>query len=826
MAERRRILLVENDPDFLSIRKQLLEHEGYQVYAATSPAEAKRLLDSTLIHLVISDIRIMDDSDEEDVSGLELVRRLDPVVPKIIVTAYPAYEYVRKALEPLPEGLPVAVDFITKQEGPIAFLKAVEKALDTYVNINLDLDLIWTEGLSPDLLADRLRSVFPKSYTKEMMTEEILDLFCRLFLKADTVIIAPSSMFAETTIALRVIPYYREKRAEPLITKVGERAQIATEQENYERYVRKGPSQPVVMAHAFTQWLGAVAYELIGLPRADTRSVMWYAMQVEWSNAATALLTESTNLFENSVSALVGYLCDSIGSEASRPVIKKGDFWITSLDMSQVFQGTALPSELPLVFAQVLHLTGKHLDAVRHLLQKHTHPPLQVALLFLFGKESDFEAAGYLVQQKLRDTYAYDVILVRPEDLESITIAESPQRILRRLVLSRVDLISVSPFVITGSTPDSMFFGRERELREITEHVTTTSYAVIGGRRIGKTSILGRLHRVRLPAVGSQTFHYHCQHLPSTEPTHQQFLEAIAHEWLPELADFTPSSFSDILAQLRGDKSLVFLIDEADRLIPADRAAGWPLFGELRALAESARCQFVFAGERTLREATKSGKSPLFNFANAMPLGCLEFPAVKELVTRPMRQLEIDLTDEAMIVQHIWYLTSGHPNVVQRLCQRLIRRLNERRDRCLTPDDVEAVIADPAFQRDDFYDVHLEQATVLERILPLVLAQDGNEPYTLSEVCRLLDERLNLVSPNGEKPRAAEVDAALRRLTDLRSILDYTPQGYVFAVKAFPQVIARWGQMTVEDELMILTEKYRDYGDLTEDEIEQKEREP
>jgi hypothetical protein len=189
-----------------------------------------------------------------------------------------------------------------------------------------------------------------------------------------------------------------------------------------------------------------------------------------------------------------------------------------------------------------------------------------------------------------------------------------------------------------------------------------------------------------------------------------------------------------------------------------------------------------------------------------------------------MKQLEIELTNEAAIIQRIWDVTSGHPNVVQRLCQRLILRLNERRDRRLTPYDVEAVVAHPTFQRDDFYDVYLEQATVMERILPLVLAQDGNEPHTLSDICHLLDERLNLIGPTGEKPRAAEVDAVLRRLTDLRSILDYTPQGYVFAVKAFPQVIARWGQVTVEDELMILAEKYRDHGDLTEDEIEQMER--
>lgn len=425
----------------------------------------------------------------------------------------------------------------------------------------------------------------------------------------------------------------------------------------------------------------------------------------------------------------------------------------------------------------------------------------------------------------MRAGHGTDTVVIGRQHLEDVLDNPDPPATLRSLLLARIDIARISPYNITGPVySDLIFSGREEELRTIAGRVGMSSYLLTGGRRIGKTSILKRLEQARLPAAGFWTFYYQCQPLPGTEPTRQQFLEAVAHEWIPSLTDFTPLSFADILAQLPGDKPLVFLIDEADKLIPADWTAAWPLFGELRALAENRRCQFVFAGERTLREAMKSGKSPLFNFADAMPIGCLDFPAVEELVTRPMKQLEIDLINEAAIVQHIWNATSGHPNVVQRLCQRVIVRLDERRDRRLTPDDLEAVIADPAFQRDDFYNIYLEQATVLERILPLVLAQDGNEPYTLSDICRLLDERLNLVSPTGEKPRAAEVDAALRRVTDLRSILDYTPQGYVFAVKAFPKVIARWGQVTVEDELMILTEKYRDYGDLTEHEIKLRER--
>jgi len=189
----------------------------------------------------------------------------------------------------------------------------------------------------------------------------------------------------------------------------------------------------------------------------------------------------------------------------------------------------------------------------------------------------------------------------------------------------------------------------------------------------------------------------------------------------------------------------------------------------------------------------------LFNFANEMLLGPLNFHAVEELVTRPMKQLEIELVDEKAIVDCIWAFTSGHPNVVQRLCRRLIERLNERGTRRIMLEDVNAIIEAPAFQRDDFLSTYWEAATSLEKIISLLVADDENV-RTLRIVRQALAERCNL------HPKAREVDDALQRLVDLRSILKRTPTGYEFAVEAFPRVVA--GTMTLEDMLEVLAEDH------------------
>lgn len=122
------ILFADNDPDFLRTRSEFLEQEGYLVVPAADPTEARRKLEVGGIDLAILDIRLVDDDDEKDVSGLTLAKEVARTVPKIILTGFPSYEYVREALRPQLDGLPAAVGFVAKQEGTEALLDAIGRA--------------------------------------------------------------------------------------------------------------------------------------------------------------------------------------------------------------------------------------------------------------------------------------------------------------------------------------------------------------------------------------------------------------------------------------------------------------------------------------------------------------------------------------------------------------------------------------------------------------------------------------------------------------------------------------------------------------------------
>ncbi|MFZ1400846.1 MAG: response regulator [Candidatus Promineifilaceae bacterium] len=129
------VLVADNDQHQLQHLQEFLESRQCKVLIAATPEEAKRHLQTYLqISVAIIDIRLRDDGDEKDTSGL-MVARLRPDVPKIILTAYPGYETTRQALN---RHLPLAHDYLSKTEGFLVLLGAIQQIVekDSFHNIS------------------------------------------------------------------------------------------------------------------------------------------------------------------------------------------------------------------------------------------------------------------------------------------------------------------------------------------------------------------------------------------------------------------------------------------------------------------------------------------------------------------------------------------------------------------------------------------------------------------------------------------------------------------------------------------------------------------
>ncbi|GEM_PF-2730319 len=448
-------------------------------------------------------------------------------------------------------------------------------------------------------------------------------------------------------------------------------------------------------------------------------------------------------------------------------------------------------AELP-SFAQhiLLIYSYKEIPVWEDIEQQHQHETNQL-LLILPVETVPVETASLLQTARTR---GIDLIFAGYDDLKKIILASKPRDAFRHLIITHSYV--QSPFILGGPTSPKMFFGRNQELNQIMGQISQSSFALIAGRRTGKTSILYRLSS-RLPNADFYSLYYDC----STTSTYHAFLTAKIRNWQPTAPPNAPLTFDDLFQTLPLDKPLVLLLDEADKLVPHEQQNGWQLFNALRAMSNARQLQVVFGGERTLFYALKDSTSPLYNFPNEIVLGALDKQAVKELVTRPMHQLMLEFENATDIVDNIYEFTAGHPNVVQRLCHRLIDRLNKTNSRKITLSDIKAVIGDKDFQDEDFLSTYWEHATPLEKIISLLMADDPTI-HTRSEVRQALANRCQL------QPSIKQVEEALQLLVTMRFILQQTSTGYEFAVKAFPQVVKT--MVTVEEKLEELVEAYQD----------------
>jgi RNA polymerase sigma factor (sigma-70 family) len=127
--QKTRILIADNDKVHLRIMGHFLRRKGYTVVVARSVPEAKQVLQNKSIDLALLDVRLTDDTDRRDFSGLSLAA-IAPRVPKIVVTRYPSYESVRLALRSVNMGRAMANDFVEKPRKLAEIHQAIESAVN------------------------------------------------------------------------------------------------------------------------------------------------------------------------------------------------------------------------------------------------------------------------------------------------------------------------------------------------------------------------------------------------------------------------------------------------------------------------------------------------------------------------------------------------------------------------------------------------------------------------------------------------------------------------------------------------------------------------
>ncbi len=247
--------------------------------------------------------------------------------------------------------------------------------------------------------------------------------------------------------------------------------------------------------------------------------------------------------------------------------------------------------------------------------------------------------------------------------------------VLVNLLARQLRVTRISPYQTRGGvTRPSAFFGRESLLARVL-HREPGNYLLVGGRQLGKTSLMKAIER---------RFEGHprvCCHYLSLRD-HRLFERIAADLRLP--ADTPIDALVDALAERAGGRRLLLLIDETDLFMRHEAQHQYAQLNALRALSEEGRCHFMLAGFWDLYEAAMLDyASPIRNFGEIIHLGGLERDACVALATEPLARLGVRFTD-ATLPEFLATTCGQRANLVAIACQQVLEHL-ERHQRLVDP---------------------------------------------------------------------------------------------------------------------------------------------
>ena len=434
-----------------------------------------------------------------------------------------------------------------------------------------------------------------------------------------------------------------------------------------------------------------------------------------------------------------------------------------------------LPARFPLVFVADPNPTP---ETVRQLVDtvsilKDTNNFALVVALESSRPDVDIPS----VLRRLIDAspYAHDFIILTQQDVVDILIARHPERVLVQHISRQVDLSFISPFIINGPVPPQMFFGRERDIRTLVDHAGKRNYAIVGNRKIGKTSLLNQIESRINHQGGIRLLRMDCQAVREAADFYTKLQQ------LPGMQTdiSSPAALAAALRALRtqSDQPLVFILDEVDDLLKAEKDRDESVLSVMRELANEQTCWFIFCGSKILIRQLRDSNSALFNFPETLALTYLSREEMDEVITRPLETLGIHMDDVSAVLDAAWALTSGHPNLTQFVGRVLVNASNENQNRSIGQADVENLWTDAAFVQ-FYFDTIWGAASPLERLITLLMPP---EPFGSSDVEKVFHAV-------GASVTSIQIDAGLETLVAY-SVLKRVGRLHTFVPMAFHRLL-------------------------------------
>jgi hypothetical protein len=387
---------------------------------------------------------------------------------------------------------------------------------------------------------------------------------------------------------------------------------------------------------------------------------------------------------------------------------------------------------------------------------------------------------------KHKTSLNYNLVLVGAEEQKRITQSRRPSGELLDMIAAQIPISYLSPYETRAPVTGSRFFGRESEITRILSS-PDTNHAILGIRRIGKTSLLRETERLLAERDEStRVIYLECSDLLSTDDYIREVVRKLNPKELPRLqmqkyVFFFPN-FLERMHQFHKVK-LIFLLDEIDNLVIMQRG-DWELFRMLRASSNKGACQYIMAGFREAMREQYMLDSPFYNFAQEIRISEFSRQQARELISVPMENLRVRIRNEEEVVNRIYNETAGHPNLIQYYCMILLRRLDQTGQREITPDSLIDVYADEGFTSHlltSFMQNTENREKALIYAILMSAENAGSKSFSHEEIDRVLRS-------GGITLQQTSIDEALNLLT-LAGVIHRKGREFYFTSPVFTHVL-------------------------------------
>lgn len=282
----KRILVVDDNLTLLEALQFELENagEGYQVETASSEQDALERLRCRVFHVAVVDVRMRDNRDAQDRSGLTIARHaLGLSVPTIVHTAFPDDKLREQAME---DGLSLEEDddtaehmkanyFVDKNDARPKRLQDCIRRCIRQSKVNFSLQILVEGSATLDHLAAMLSRHDPDCALADAAA--LRYVLAALFHDARSILICPLtnghfSPMPSGALTVIVKPTFGSSGGGAIFVKISRAGEVREEARNHQEFSKylQGAPRTALERVAYAGQFGALQYALLGMANGGT----------------------------------------------------------------------------------------------------------------------------------------------------------------------------------------------------------------------------------------------------------------------------------------------------------------------------------------------------------------------------------------------------------------------------------------------------------------------------------------------------------------------------------------------------------------------------